>query len=173
MRTSLLLQQTRGLSHPPSASHRGGTCEGIIRAKALKKPKLSLRREDTGGDKHEKGTRNSYSEHQAQRTGRAAARAYQFIQCIIKTWNSLPWEVAGAKSINRYEKRLDKAGALNRMIWEQLLALKAPEMLFVGCWGRAERRRTSLNFIFFLHPSPPHLLKPLCRQTAGLHEPLA
>lgn len=130
-------------------------------------------REDTREDEREKGTRNSYSECQAQHAGQAAARAYQFIRCIIKTWNSLPWDVVGAKNINRSEKRLDKAAELNMMIWVQLPVLKAPETLFLGCWGRAERRRTSLNLCCFLHPSPLHPLTSVCRLIARLHQPSA
>lgn len=39
-------------------------------------------------------------------------------------------------------------------------------------WGRAERRRTSLNLCCFLHPSPLHPLTSDWRLTARLHEPL-
>ena len=48
------------LSHSPPPSHGVGTCEGFVTAKAPKEPKLSVGREDTGGDESEKGTRNSY-----------------------------------------------------------------------------------------------------------------
>lgn len=48
------------LSHSPPPSHGGGTCAGFVLAKAPKEPKLSMGREDTGGDEREKGTGNSY-----------------------------------------------------------------------------------------------------------------
>lgn len=47
-------------SHSPPPSHRGGTCEGFVLAKAPKEPKETVGREDTRGDEREKGTGNSY-----------------------------------------------------------------------------------------------------------------
>lgn len=35
-------------------------------------------------------------------------RKYFFTQCIIKLWNSLPWEALDAKSTNEFRKREDK-----------------------------------------------------------------